>query len=101
MRRLVTPGVKGIAVVLAVGLGALAAFGCLLAALFEVQGFGGTRNQGPRTGYLIELAVGFAAAVLIPVLLWRRLLHGGPGWILAGAITIAGVVLILGISFTD
>jgi hypothetical protein len=90
---------KYVAVGLAVTLGALAGVGCLLAALFEVQGFGGPRDQGPRTGYLVELAVAFVAAVLIPVLLWRRLLGGGPGLIVAGCVAIAGVLVILGLSF--
>ena len=92
---------KSIAVAVATALGALAAFGCLLAALFEVDGFGGPRDQGPRSGYLIQLALGFVASILIPVLLWRRLLGGGPGWIVAGAIAAAGVVIILGISLSS
>ncbi len=93
---------KSIPVAVAVALGALAAFGCLLAALFEVDGFGGPRDQGPRSGYLIvELALGFVASILIPVLLWRRLLGGGPGWIVAGAVAAAGVVIILGLSLSS
>ena len=92
---------KGIAVAVAVALGALAAVGCLLAALFEVDGFGGPRDQGPRAGYLIELGVGFVASVLIPVVLWRRLLGRGPGWIVAGAVAAAGVVIILGVSLSS
>ena len=97
MERLLKVG----AVALAVGLGALAGVGCLLAALFEVQGFGGPRDQGPRTGYLVELAVAFVASVLIPVFLWRRLLGNGPGLILAGCVAVAGVVVILGLSFAS
>ena len=88
-------------VAVAVALGAFAAFGCLLAALFEVDGFGGPRDQGPRSGYLIELALGFVASVLIPVMVWRRLLGGGPGWIVAGAVAAAGVVIILGLSVSS
>jgi hypothetical protein len=97
IQRLLKVGVVG----LAVGLGALAGMGSLLAALFEVQGFGGPRDQGPRLSYLVELAVAFVAAVLIPVLLWRRLLGNGPGLILAGCVAVAGVVVILGISFAS
>ena len=92
---------KVVAVGVAVALGALAGVGCLLAALFEVQGFGGPRDQGPRAGYLVELAVMFVAAVLIPVLLWRRLLGSGPGLIVAGLVAVAGVVVILGLSFAS
>lgn len=97
VRRLLAYGAVG----LALALGMLAAIGCLLAALFEVQGFGGPRDQGPRFGYLVELAVAFVAAVLIPAVLWRRLLGGGPGLVVAGAIAAAGVIVILGISFAS
>jgi len=83
-----------------VGLGALAAIGCLLAALFEVQGFGRPRDAEPRTGYLIELAVGFVASVAIPALLARWLLpRGGPAlFVIAAVIAVGGVLLILGMS---
>ena len=89
---------KYLVVVMSIALGSLFAVGCLLAALFEVQGFGGPRDQPPRTGYVVELAVGFAACVAIPALLTRQLLHAGPGWITAGAIAVAGAVAILGLS---
>ena len=69
---------KVLVVALSVALGALFAVGFLLAALFERQGFGSPRDQPPRTGYLLELAAGFAACVAIPALLSRRLLHAGP-----------------------
>ena len=97
VRRLLAYGAVGVAL----ALGTLAAVGCLLAALFEVQGFGGPRDEGPRFGYLVELAVAFVAAVLIPAVLWRRLLGGGPGLVVAGAIAGAGVVVILGVSFAS
>ena len=86
---------------LAVAGGMLAGIGCLLAALFEIQGFGGPRDEGPRVGYLIALAVAFVAATLIPVSLWRWLLDGGPGWIAASLFAAVGVVVILGISFAS
>jgi len=44
-------------------LSGLFALGCALAALFEIQGFGGPRDQGPRPLYLIALAVGFVLCV--------------------------------------
>src|SRR3954451_108707 len=100
MRRHLTSTLKVVVVGLAVGLGALVAVGCLLAALFEVQGFGGPRDQGPRTGYLIELALGLVAAVVIPLAVWRGLIGGGPGWILAGVLAGAGVLAILGLSLS-
>jgi hypothetical protein len=89
---------KAAVAVAAIGLGALAAFGCLLAALFEAQGFGGPRDEGPRTGYLLELAAGFVASVAIPAVVCRRFFPGsGPVWAIAGAIAAAGVVVILGL----
>jgi hypothetical protein len=63
---------KGLIVVAAVALGALFAFGSVVAALFEVRGFG--RDEDPRLGYLFLLALGFAGSVGIPWLLWRLLL---------------------------
>ena len=91
---------KGVVVAVAVGLGALAAVGCLLAALFEVQGFGRPRDAEPRTGYLVELAVGFVASVAIPALLARWLLpRGGSAlFVIAAVIAVGGVLLILGMS---
>ena len=81
-------------------LGALFAIGFLLAALFEVQGFGGPRDEPPRAGYLVELALGFAACVIVPTFLARRLLHAGPTWIAAAVIAVAGCVVILGLSLS-
>ena len=82
-------------------LGALFAVGCLIAALFEVQGFGGPRDEGPRSGYLVRLAVGFVACIAIPAFLSRRLLHVGAGWVAAAvAVSVAGVLVILGLSLS-
>jgi hypothetical protein len=81
-----------------VSLGTLAAFGCLLAAYFEQDGFGGPRDQGPRTGYLVELGAGFVASVVVPAVVCRRLFPGsGPVWLVAGAIAFAGVIVIAGL----
>ena len=89
---------KGLIVAAAVGLGALFAFGSVLAALFEVQGFG-SRSGEPRLGYLLLLALGFVACVVIPWWLWRQLLpHSAPGWIVAFVASLVGVVLIFGMS---
>jgi hypothetical protein len=89
---------KYLVVVTSIAVGALFAVGFLLAALFEVQGFGGPRDQPPRTGYVLELAVGFVACVAIPTLLARQLVQAGPGWITAGTIAVAGALAILGLS---
>jgi hypothetical protein len=89
---------KGLVVAAAVALGMLFAFGCVVAALFEVQGFG-RRSGEPRAGYLLLLALSFLASVGIPWLLWRRLLpHSAPGWIVAFVMSAAGVLLIFGMS---
>jgi hypothetical protein len=89
---------KGLIVVAAVALGALFAFGSVVAALFEVRGF--RRDGDPRPGYLFLLALGFAGSVGIPWLLWRLLLpHSAPGWIIAFVTSLVGVVLIFGMSF--
>jgi hypothetical protein len=90
---------KYLVVAASLGLGALFATGCVLAALFEAQGFGGPRDQAPRTGYMIQLAFAFAACVAIPAFVSRRLLHVGPGWVTAAVVAVAGVLLILGLSF--
>jgi hypothetical protein len=87
-------------VVSCAALGALFAVGCVLAALFEAQGFGGPRDQPPRTGYLPESAVAFAACIAIPAFLARRLLHAGPGLIIAAAAAVIGALAILGLSLT-
>ena len=91
---------KYLVVVASAALGALFAVGCVLAALFEAQGFGGPRDQPPRTGYLLELAVAFAACIAIPAFLARRLLHAGPGWLIAAGAAVLGALAILGLSLT-
>jgi hypothetical protein len=92
-------GLKALVVAVATALGALFAVGCLLAALFEEQGFGRPRDTEPRPGYLALLALGFLASVGIPAFLWRRLFPGsGPAWIVALAIGVIGAVFLLGIS---
>jgi hypothetical protein len=95
----VTTGLKGLVVAAAVALGALAAVGCLIEALFEAQGFGRPRDTDPRPGYLALLALGFVASVTVPAALWRALLPGSaPAWPLAFGAAVVGVLMILGIS---
>jgi hypothetical protein len=97
----VTTGLKGLVVAVAVALGALLAVGCLLAALFEAQGFGRERDTDPRAGYLLLLALGFAACVAVPAWLWRRLLpESAPAWPHAFGAAVAGVAVILGLGFS-
>ena len=91
-----------VAVVAVAGaLGALFAMGCVLAALFEAQGFGSERDTDPSTGYLLLLAAAFVASVGVPFWLWRQLLPGSaPRALLVFAVTVAGVIAILGIGFS-
>ncbi len=93
-----TTGLKGLVVAAATALGALFGIGFLLAALFEVQGFG-DRDSTPSTAKLVEYAIGFAACAIVPGVLWRELFpESGPAWVVALAVAAAGVVLILGMS---
>ena len=90
--------VKAIVVAAAVALGALFAFGSVLSALFEAQGFG-DRDSDPRTWYLVAMGAAFVACIAVPVALWRLLLpRSAPAFPLAAVVAAAGVVLILGIS---
>lgn len=58
-------------VFLTTALAVLFGFGCLLAALFEIQGFGSPRDQGPRPLYLASLAAGLLACVVAPAVVGR------------------------------
>jgi hypothetical protein len=92
---------RGAVVAVATALGALFAVGCVLAALFEAQGFGRPRDTDPRTGYLLLLAVALVACVGVPYALWRRLLpERAPSFVLAFAAAVVGVIAILGIGFS-
>jgi hypothetical protein len=67
-------GAKVVLVMVIGVLGALFALGCVLAALFELQGFGGPRDTDPRTWYLLACAAGAFVCVIAPLALWRALL---------------------------
>jgi hypothetical protein len=86
-------------VAVAAAFGALFALGSVIAVLFELQGFG-DRGGNPSTSYLALLALGFAASVGIPLLLWRALIPGASTWgLIAGtALAAVGAFLILGLS---
>ena len=84
---------KVVAVVVACFAGAQVALGCVLAALFELQGFG-RRDAEPRAWYVALLVLGLIGSVLAPLGLWRLLL---PASAPAGhrlAFSAAGVTLI-------
>ena len=92
---------RGLAVAVAAALGALFGAGCLLAALFDAQGFGGEPDTDPRAGYLLLLAAAFVACVGVPFWLWRRLLPvSAPHAALALTAAVIGVIAILGIGFS-
>lgn len=67
-------GFKAAVVVSTALLGALLGVGCVLAALFELQGFGTPRDTEPRRWYLASLGVGLVLCVAVPLGLWRLLL---------------------------
>jgi len=93
-------GLRGLVVAVATALGALFAVGCVLAALFEAQGFGRPRDTDPRAGYLLLLAAALVACVAVPFWLWRRLLpDNAPSPVLAFGAAVVGVIVILGIGF--
>ena len=52
-------------------LSVLFGIGSVLAALFEMQGFGGPPDQGPRPLYLASLTVAFALCVAGPFVVAR------------------------------
>ena len=91
---------RGAVVAIAAALGALFAVGCVIAALFEAQGFGRPRDTDPRTGYLLLLAAALVACVGVPYWLWRRLLPDtAPHFAVAFGAAVVGVIAILGIGF--
>ena len=93
-------GLRGLVVAVATALGALFAVGCVLAALFEAQGFRRPRDTDPRAGYLLLLAAALVACVAVPFWLWRRLLpDNAPSPVLAFGAAVVGVIVILGIGF--
>ena len=66
--------VRYVVVIVAAGLGALFGVGCLIAALFELQGFGAPRDSDPRALYLLSLGARL-----------RRLRGGAAGAVAAAA----------------
>lgn len=96
-------GGKGLAVGALLALGTLSAFGCALAVLFELQGFGAPREEGPRPLYLLALAFGLLLSIFLPVLAWRRLLpRTAPAWSLVLSVLFAVLVFVLlGLSLTN
>ena len=89
-----------LAIVVTLGaVGALAAVGCVLAGLFELQGFGGPRDSDPRALYLCGLAILLTASLGVPLLAWRALLpKSPPAWLLVAVPVSAVVLLLLGLS---
>ena len=53
-------------VLLTTAFAVLFGIGCLLAVLFEMQGFATPQDQGPRPLYLASLVVGFILCVAAP-----------------------------------
>ena len=92
---------RALAVAVAAALGVLFAVGCVLAALFEAQGFGAERDTDPRAGYLLLLAVAVVACLAVPLWLWRRLLPASaPHSALVLGAAAVGVIAILGLGLS-
>lgn len=84
------------AVVVAIGaLGALFAFGSLIAVLFELQGFG-DRDGDPDAAYLVLQASALGLSVALPLLAWRILLPRSFSLPVAAA---AALVALLGVAW--
>ncbi|MGI8730467.1 MAG: hypothetical protein ACR2LK_10840 [Solirubrobacteraceae bacterium] len=93
------PAAKVIVIAVAALGGAVTAIGCLLAGLFELQGFGRPRDADPRPGYLALLGAGFVASVLVPLGLWRLLWPGSApplGWLVFAGVAVM-VLALLGV----
>jgi protein-S-isoprenylcysteine O-methyltransferase Ste14 len=92
-----------VVVLVAALLGALTVVGCVIAALFELQGFGGERDADPRTAYLAALGVGLVAGIAVPLALWRVLLPDtAPSTgVLVLIMCVAVVLAALGLAGTD
>lgn len=66
--------VRSAIVVICAAFGVLGVIGCLLAALFELQGFGTPLDGDARAGYLLALSAGLVISVSAPLVVWRLLL---------------------------
>lgn len=71
-------------VVAACVFGAFTAFGCGIAALLELQGFGGPRDSGARPLYVSAMIAGMAAGAILPIVLWKVLLPDNAPSVLVG-----------------
>jgi hypothetical protein len=90
-------GAKAVFLVICGALGALFALGCALAALFELQGFGGDSDAGPRSWYLMACGLGVLACLLVPLALWRAVLPDtAPAvpWLVVGGSAVVIVALL-------
>lgn len=87
-------GLRLVVVVAAFFVGALFAVGSLIAALFEVQGFGSSSAQ-PRPWYLASLAAALLVSVGAPFVVWRLVVPGlgARTWLLAVAALVVAVLL--------
>ncbi len=85
---------RGTIVLVCAVAGALGGIGCLLAGLFELQGFGTPQDSEPRVGYLLALSAGLGISVATPLAAWRLLLPDrAPAWPLIVAMMAATALL--------
>jgi hypothetical protein len=79
---------------------AFGVIGCSLALLFELQGFGTPRDQGPRTLYVSALVGGSILSLLAPVLTWKLLAKGTLVFnLLVAGLAFALALLLFGLSW--
>ena len=81
----------------ATSVGTLFAVACLIAAHFELQGFGRARDTEPRPLYLVGLTLAFAVCVAVPTALWRRLRRNRAA---AAAVVVVAAASLLGLRLT-
>ena len=101
------PKSRGSSVARSIAVGCLAAVGvmvtagCLLALMFEVEGFGAPRD-GPRGGYVALLSAGALLGVAIPTAAAWLTLRGPARAVVAGvgAVVLVLIVAVLGLSMT-
>lgn len=92
---------RALALIVVAGLGGLFGVGAVIAALFEAQGFG-REAADPRTGYLLALALAFAAGLGVPALLARWLFpqRAGRAAVAVLVVGVVGGVTLLGLSLS-
>ena len=88
-------GLRGVMALVLLGLGLFTASGCALAILFELQGFGGPRDEGPRALYISALSLGLLLSLLMPMVAWRWWARASPTFALVATALVSVLALLL------